>query len=344
MILPDFVAVGAPSTRSSSYHELLLESGAVIWEVIMHIVIFGAGGIGGYFGGRLAQAGEKVTFIARGEHLQAMQTRGLEVKSIKGDFLIQPVTATSDPSKIHDVDVVLTCVKMWHLPGAAKAITALLDRDTIVIPLENGVEAPIQLSEILGREHILGGLCQIASRIASPGVIEHAGIEPYIAIGELDNRPSERTQAFLQVLQHARISAEVPADISAAMWKKFLFISAVSGIGAVCRVPFGIFRAVDGTRRLLIEALNECYAIAVAQGIRLPAESVNDTLAFIDSLPPGTMASMQRDIISSHPSELEAQNGAIVRMGQKLNIPTPVHSFIYYSLLPQENLARKDSH
>ncbi len=306
----------------------------------MHIVIFGAGGVGGYFGGRLAQAGESVTFVARGQHLQAMQTNGLKVESLKGDFSIRPVAATDDPSTIKDVDAVLVCVKTWQLPAAAKALLPILDSDTMVVPLENGVEATSQLAEILGKEHILGGLCQIASRIASPGVIKHTSNEPYIAIGELDNRPSARSQRFLEALQHAGIKAEIPADITAAMWNKFLFISAVSGIGAVTRVPIDDFRAIEGTRLLLTGALKECYAVAIAQGIRLPPESVDNTLAFIDHIAPATMASMQRDIIAGRPSELEDQNGAIVRMGQKLNIPTPINSMIYYSLLPQESLAR----
>ncbi len=306
----------------------------------MHIVVFGAGGVGGYFGGRSAQAGEHVTFIARGEHLHAIQTSGLKVQSIKGDFSIQPIAVTDDPTSIHDVDVVLVCVKTWQIPSAGKAILPMLGSDTMVVPLENGVEASSQLAEILGREHVLGGLCQIASRIAAPGVIEHSGIEPYIAFGELDNRPSDRSHRLLQVFQHAGIKAEIPPDINVALWKKFLFISAVSGIGAVTRVPFGDFRAAEGTRQLLLEALKECYAIAFAQGVRLPPDSVETTLAFIDSLPPGTMASMQRDILAGRPSELEAQNGAIVRMGLAHTIATPVHAFIYYSLLPQENLAR----
>lgn len=311
-----------------------------IVEVTMHIVVFGTGGVGGYFGGRLAQAGEAVTFIARGEHLKALQRNGLRVESIKGDFSIQPVMVTDDPSKVNEVDVVLVCVKTWHIPEAARAISPMLDPGTFVIPFENGVEAAALLADVLGVEHVLGGLCQIASRIASPGVIQHAGIEPHIAFGELDNRPSERAQKMLQVFLHAGISAEIPDDITRAVWKKFLFISAVSGIGAITRVPFGEFRAMEGTRQMLLQALSECYALAIAQGVNLPAESVNNTLNFIDSLPPGTIASMQRDIIEGRPSELEAQNGAIVRMGQKLNIPTPMHMFIYYSLLPQEKRAR----
>jgi 2-dehydropantoate 2-reductase len=311
--------------------------------MIMHIVVFGAGGVGGYFGGRLAKAGETVTFIARGEHLHAMLANGLSVESIKGDFTVQPVHATDDTSKVGAVDAVLVCVKTWQIPKAAKAIVPLLGPDTFVVPLENGVEASSQLAEILGRKHILGGLCRIASRIASPGNIQHTAIDPSIAFGELDNRPSSRTRNLLQSFTSAGVSAEIPPDINVAVWQKFLFISAVSGIGAVTRVPMGMFRSVQGTRQMLEEALKECYSVAIAQGIHLPDSSVANILAYIDSLSPGTMPSMQRDIMDGHPSELEAQNGALVHMGRMHNIPTPVHSFIYYSLLPQENLARSQS-
>jgi len=306
----------------------------------MHIVIFGAGGVGGYFGGRLAQAGEKVTFIARGEHLHAMLTNGLKVESINGDFAIHPVIATDDTTQVDAVDAILVCVKTWQITKAAKAIMPMLDLDTFVVPLENGVEAPAQLAEILGREHILGGLCRISSRIATPGHIQHTAIEPSIVFGELDNRSSSRARKLLQSLEHAGVSAEIPPDINVAVWQKFLFISAVGGIGAITRVPFGIFRSIEGSRQMLEDALRECYSIALAQGIHLPADSVANTLAYIDKLPPGTMASMQRDILDGRPSELEAQNGALVHMGQLLNIPTPVHTFIYHSLLPQESVAR----
>jgi 2-dehydropantoate 2-reductase len=310
-------------------------------ESIMHIVIFGTGGVGGYFGGRLAQAGQKVTFIARGKHLNAMRSDGLTVESIKGNFTIKPITATDDTTTVKDADAIILCVKTWDIPKAAKAMLPMLGSDTSVVPLENGVEAPSQLAEILGREHILGGLCRISSHLASPGHIHHTAIEPYIAFGELNNRASARAQRLLQAFKQAGLSAEIPADINLAMWLKFLFISAVSGIGAISRVPFGTFRSYEGTRKMLEDALRECYSVAIAQGICLPADSVTSTLALIDSLPPDTMASMQRDVISGCPSELEAQNGAIVHMGQMLNIPTPVNAFIYHSLLPQETLARQ---
>ncbi|OGO31071.1 MAG: 2-dehydropantoate 2-reductase [Chloroflexi bacterium RBG_16_54_11] len=306
----------------------------------MHIVIFGAGGVGGYFGGRLAQAGQPVTFIARGEHLHAMLSDGLRVDSLKGDFTIKPVTATDDPSKVEKADAILLCVKTWQITRAAKAIVPMLGKETFIVPLENGVEAPAQLAEILGREHVLGGLCRIASRIAAPGYILHTGIEPYVALGELDNRPSSRAQDLLDCFTHAGVLAEIPADINIAMWQKFLFISGVGGIGAVTRVPIGAFRSHPQARKLLEAALDECFSVATAQGIHLPTDCVTKTLAYIDSLPHGTVASMQRDIMEGRPSELEAQNGTIVRLGQMLDILTPVNAFIYHSLLPQESLAR----
>ena len=306
----------------------------------MHVVVFGSGGVGGYFGGRLAQSGENITFIARGQHLQAMLTEGLKVKSINGDFVVQNVMATDDPSIVKDVDAVLVCVKTWQLSQASDAILTMIGPETFVVPLQNGVQAPAQLSESLGIERVVGGLCRIASHIISPGNIQHNGIDPYIAFGELNNQKSSRSQNLLKCFEHAGVNAEIPSDINVSMWKKFLFISAVSGIGALTRAPIELCRSLQGTRQMLVAALQECYLVALAQGIHLQPESVTETLVYIDSLPPGTIPSMQRDIMDGHPSELEAQNGAIVNLGHIHNIPTPVHAFIYHSLLPQENLAR----
>ncbi len=306
----------------------------------MHVVVFGAGGVGGYFGGRLAQAGEDVTFIARGEHLKAMLQAGLRVDSIKGNFTIQPVQVTDDTAKVENVEVVLVCVKAWDVTRAAKAIIPMLGPDTFVVPLENGVEAPSQLSEILGREYVLGGLCRIASHIASPGHIQHTGIEPYVALGELDKRLSARAQTLQQAFEHAGVWSEIPLDITVALWLKFLFISSVSGIGAVTRVSIGEFRSHPETRQMLEKALQDCYSVALAQGIQMPPDSVANTLAYIDTLPYETIASMHRDIMDGHPSELDSQIGAIVKMGQMYSVPTPVHTFIYHSLLPQDRLAR----
>ncbi len=306
----------------------------------MRIAVFGTGGVGGFFGGRLAQAGNEVVFIARGEHLRAILTNGLRVDSIKGDFVIFPAQASDNPAQVEPVDVVLVGVKAWQIPDAAQAMRPLIAEHTIVLPLENGVEAPEQLALVLGAEHILGGLCQLSAFIAGPGHIRHVGIEPYVAFGEMDGHRSSRAERLLQAFETAGVKAAIPADIQAALWDKFIFIAAVSGVGAVTRAPMGVYRSLPETRRMLTEAMQEILAIAKARGVKVPDDVVEKRLAFTDNSQPGVLASMHRDITEGRPSELMAQNGAVVRMGQALGVPTPVHTFIYTCLLPQELRAR----
>lgn len=306
----------------------------------MRIAVFGTGGVGGYFGGRLARAGEDVHFIARGEHLRAIQTGGLRVDSILGDFIVEPAQASDDPSQVGVVDVVILGVKAWDVPNAAQAMRPMVGNQTFVVPLENGVDAPEQLASVLGKEHVMGGLCQISAFIAGPGHIRHVGIEPFVAFGELDGRPSQRAEGLLQVLEAAGVKAAIPPDIQISMWEKFLFIATVSGLGAVTRAPADIYRSLPETRQMLIAAFEEIVALARARGVMLPEDTVEKRLAFVDNLPDGLLASMQRDILEGKPSELASQNGAVVRMGAELGVPTPVHSFIYNCLLPQELRAR----
>lgn len=307
----------------------------------MRIAIFGTGGVGGYFGGRLAQAGEEVVFIARGEHLQAMQRDGLKVESIKGDFIIHPVQVTNDPGQVGLVDVVVVGVKAWQIPDAGLAIRPLIGPETIVVPLQNGVEAPTQLADILGTKHVIGGLCRLSSFIAGPGHICHVGGDPVVQFGELDNRSSERVERLRQTFaQTAGLTVEVPPDIQVALWHKFLLIVAWSGMGAITRSPIGIFRNLPQTRQMLRQIMQEVFEVAKAQGIALSQDIVNQTLIAIDSLPPNVTASMQRDIMEGRPSELDAQNGAVVRLGQAMGVDTPVNTFIYHSLLPLELKAR----
>jgi 2-dehydropantoate 2-reductase len=297
--------------------------------------------VGGYFGGRLAQAGEEVIFIARGEHLHAMRDQGLRVDSLQGDFVVKPTQATDNADQIGVTDVVLLGVKAWQVTEAAEAMRPLIGPDTCVVPLQNGVEAPHQLAQLLGDEHILGGLCKIISFIAGPGHIRHTGAEPYVAFGELDNHPSQRVEQLHQAFDRAGgVTVEIPPDIQASMWEKFLFIASFSGVGAVARAPVGVLRDVPETRQLLETAMGEVLAVARARDIPLPDDIVGETMAFIDKLPPGGTASMQRDIIEGHPSELASQNGAVVRLGQEVEVATPLHRFIYHALLPLEWRAR----
>jgi 2-dehydropantoate 2-reductase len=307
----------------------------------MRIGVFGSGGVGGYFGGRLAEAGEDVRFIARGAHLAAMRERGLRVTSPAGDFVVRPVHASDDPSALGEVDVVLVAVKAWQVAEAADMIRPMLGAETFVVPLQNGIEAPDTLAAALGRNRVLGGLCRIIAYVEGPGHIRHAGVPPSVTFGELDALGSARAEALRAAFARARgVQAEVAPDVRAAMWEKFLFIAATSGVGALTRAPAGIIRSQPETRALLTQALTEIHAVALAQGIALPADAVNTTLTFVDSLPADGTMSMQRDVIDGRPSELEAQIGAVVRLGEARGVPVPLHRTIYAALLPLERRAR----
>jgi 2-dehydropantoate 2-reductase len=306
----------------------------------MRVAVFGSGGVGGYFGGRLANAGEEVVFIARGEHLKVMRQNGLKVDSLKGNFVVKPVQANDNPSEVGQVEVILVCVKAWQVEEAAKAIRPMLGPDSFVVPLLNGVEAPGQLAAILGKQHVLGGLCHIMSYISEPGYIIHAGIEPHLAFGELDGKSSQRAEKLRDAFEAAEVWAEIPDDIQSAMWQKFLFIASISGVGAVTRMPIGILRHLLETRQMLYQAMEEIAMLAEAYAIDLPADIVENTMNFVDNLPAGVTASMQRDIMAGKPSELGSQNGAVVRLAAKHKIATPLHNFIYASLIPQEMQAR----
>jgi 2-dehydropantoate 2-reductase len=306
----------------------------------MKIAVMGTGAVGGYFGGRLAQAGEEVVFVARGANLLALRESGLRVDSINGDFLIRDAHASDDPSKIGKVDYVIVGVKTWQVAEASEAIRPLIGPATCVLPLQNGVEAADQLASALGAEHVIGGLCQLVAFVVEPGHIRHAAFDPLIAFGELDNRKSERVEKLRQAFERVAVRAQIPDDIHAAIWAKFLFIAPYSGVGAVTRAPIGPVRSLPGTRGMLIKAMHEILAVAHARGVALPEEAVTKSLANIDSLPAEATASMQRDVLAGRPSELEAQNGAVVRLGHELGIATPVNEFIYSSLLPQEMQAR----
>ena len=307
----------------------------------MRIAVYGSGAVGGYFGGRLAEAGEEVAFLARGAHLDAMRRDGLHVSSIAGDFSVHPAPVFDDPAAVGAVDVVLVAVKAWQLPEAAVAMRPLVGPDTVVVPLENGVEAPALLSEALGARSVAGGFCRILAWVESPGHIKHAGVDPFIAFGELDGARSHRLEALRAAFARARgVRAEIPPDIRAAMWDKFLFIAAWSGVGSLTRVPIGVLRAIPETRALLRGALGEICGVAAAHGIALAPASADRVLAYFDTLPPEATTSMQRDVVAGRPSELEAQVGAVVRLGESAGADVALHRTIHAALLPLESLAR----
>jgi 2-dehydropantoate 2-reductase len=307
----------------------------------MKIAVFGSGAIGGYFGGRLAQAGQDVTFIARGKHLEAILGHGLQLKSINGDFSVHPARATDNPQDIGVVDVVLCCVKAWQVSDAAEAMRPLIATHTVVIPLLNGVEAHTELAAKLGDQHVLPGLCRLISMIEAPGIIRHSGAAPYMAFGEMDGRLSRRAKEIASRLNAANgMSVEASQHIFADVWKKFMLIAPWGGVGAVTRVPIGIVRALPESRDMLVDAIHEVFDVGLANGVEIENDALSSTIAFIDKLPPDGTASMQRDIMDGRPSELSWQTGAVVRFGSQIGVSTPTNTFIYHSLLPLERIAR----
>lgn len=308
----------------------------------MRFAVIGVGGAGGYFGARLAEAGHEVSFVARGEHLAAIRARGLRVDSVHGDLVVRPAHATDVPAEIGAVDCVLVGVKAWQVPEAATAARALVGPGTLVVPLQNGVEAPDQLAAVLGREHVLGGIARILSFRAGPGHIQHTGVEPSIEIGELDPAAStERADALRAVLASARgVTVTVSTDIRAALWAKFLFITSWGAVGTVARAPVGIVRSMFETRSLVETAMREIEEVARARGVALPADAVERALAAIDNLPPTATTSMQRDIDDGNPSELDNLVGAVARLGAEVGIRTPTSTVLYHALLPLESRAR----
>lgn len=307
----------------------------------MKIAIYGAGGVGGYFGAVLARAGHEVSLIARGAHLAAIQRNGLRVISPGGDFAVYPAAATDDPALVGPVDAVIVAVKTPHVPAVRDGIGPLLGPGTLVVPLLNGVGAHEALLPSVGRERMGKGLTRIVSEISRPGEIRHVGLEPYVAMAEWDGRTSPRLEALVSALAEAGVEAEVPPDIDAALWFKFLMICSIGGVCAVCRMPVGPVRTLPETRTLLRHAMQEIAQIAGARGVDLPPDAVDRALTVADALPPEGTSSLQRDLAAGVPSELDDWSGAAVRLGVRAGVETPVQSFIYSVLLPGEIEARR---
>ena len=307
----------------------------------MRIAVVGTGGVGGYFGARLAQGGHSVVFVARGEHLAAIRSRGLEIRSPAGDFTVTPAEATDTIPSIGPVDLVLVAVKAWQVPEVAAPIATLLGHDGSVLPLENGIEAVDQLAAVIGAPRVLGGLCRILVKLAAPGIVHHLGIDPQIELGERRGGSGERAARVLEALRSAPgVAARIPEDIDRALWEKFLFIDPLGNVGAFSGKPVGGLRTDPALRELLVAAMREVVALARARGIALPEDAVDRTMRFVDGMPEDATASMQRDILAGRPSELESMAGAVVRLGAAAGIAVPAHERLYSALLPLERRAR----
>jgi 2-dehydropantoate 2-reductase len=297
------------------------------------IVVMGTGGVGGYFGAKLARSGEAVTFVARGEHLRALRASGLRVTSAtEGEFVVKS-PATGDLSGDGPADMVLFCVKSYDTDSAARAIKPVVGSETVVLSLQNGVDNEEKIESVVGEGHVLGGAAYIFATIESPGVITHSS-GGRIAFGELDGRESGRARGILAAFHRAGISAALSTNIRRVLWEKYLLITALSGMTALTRCPVGIIRSLPETRRMYRCLLEEVATLAKAVGIDLAPDAVDTALAFTDKLAPGEFSSLHYDLAHGKRLELEALQGYAVRLGERLGVPTPTLAAVYAALTP----------
>ncbi len=306
----------------------------------MKIAIIGSGGVGGYFGAKLAQSGNDVTFLARGAHKEAMQSNGLQVKSIDSDFHITNVSVTDNISDIEESDLVIIAVKAWQIKEVRNDLIGLIkDSNSMVLPLENGVMAADELREVLPENNILGGLCRIISKIEGPGIINHIGVKPTIVFGEWNGKLSERAILLEKVFNEAGIAVKISKDIKAELWKKFIAIC-VSALLAVTKTTYGEMRELKETRQMMTDLIAEIYELSQKKGINIEPEFVDKTISFIDTFPYNSTSSLTRDVWEGKPSEIEYQNGTVVKLAEELGVDVPVNRFLYSCVLPMDLKAR----
>lgn len=294
----------------------------------MRIAVMGTGGVGGYFGARLAKGGHDVAFIARGRQLAALRANGLRVRSPLGDLHLPEVVATDDPSTLDPVDLVLFGVKLWDTETAAEQIRPLLSPDTAVVSFQNGVVKDDILRATLGAEHVLGGVCYIEASIAEPGVIEHSSHLQKLVFGEYDGTVSARVEAFRAACVESGIDVEISADIERTIWQKFVFLVALSGATSLARSPIGPIREHPKARAWLRDVLDEVVQVARAQSVDLPKDYADDRLAFVDTVPATMTSSMHRDLERGNRLEVAWLSGDVVDRGAAHGVPTPANRTI----------------
>lgn len=299
----------------------------------MRVAAMGAGGVGGYFGARLQQAGHEVTFFARGRHLQALQKDGLTLESAHGNARLK-VRVLEDPREAEPVDVVLFAVKLWDTESAAERLRPVVGKDTVVIPFQNGVESTERLGRILGKEKVLGGAAYIGTRIKAPGVIEHSGQMARLQFGPV--MPSQRAvaQAFLEVCKGAGIQAEIPDDIVRASWEKFVFLVGLSSATVAARAPIGVVRADPDLRWLFEQAMRETWRVGRARGVALADDYVESRMKFADGLHADMKASLLHDLEAGGRLEAPWLCGAVARMAREAGLEAPVNRSVYAALKP----------
>lgn len=302
----------------------------------MKIAMMGSGGVGGYFGARLAAGGHDVSFIARGAHLAAMKRDGLKVISaLHGDVTVKPVQATDDPSDVGVADAVIIAVKLWDTEAAGRAVLAMVGPGTLVISLQNGIAAEDILAPIVGADRLAGGAAFIASAIEAPGVIKHIGTIQRIVIGELGGGITPRITGFTEACREAGIDAEASGDITRILWEKFVFLCGLSGTTTMLQKTAGPIREDPEHRRLLTDIMEEVALVARAKGIALPADFVEGRLEFFDGLPAEMTSSTHHDLDRGNRLEIPWLAGSVVRLGDELGVEVPANRKVCMALAPR---------
>lgn len=295
-------------------------------------MMMGAGGVGGYFGARLAQAGFEVGFVARGEHLKAIQNNGLKVLSPQGDMALPKVQVAADPGQLGPTDVIFVAVKLTDMAAALTALAPAVGPETLVISLQNGVEAEDLLANAFGPGHVAAGIAYIAAVVEAPGVIRHIGTNQRIQLGALSVNPGAPVGDIVHNLVIAGIDAEVPDDMTFALWQKFVFLVGLAATTTVTGKPIGEIRTDAHSRRFLFDVMSEAAAVGRARGVPLPGDFAETRLAFADSLPEAMTSSMAHDRAAGKALELAWLSGAVVRFGQEAGVPTPVNNAVVAAL------------
>ncbi|HEY2970845.1 MAG TPA: 2-dehydropantoate 2-reductase [Casimicrobiaceae bacterium] len=300
----------------------------------MRIAVMAAGGVGGFFGAKLALAGHDVAFIARGRHLAAVREQGLVVKSAAGDIHVANAVATDDPKSLGAFDIVLFAVKLWDTEIAAEAIKPLIAGGGAVIPFQNGVDAIERVGAIVGKAHVLGGVAYIAATIAEPGVIRHTGQMACLRFGPVLPEQQPAARDFHQACIGAEINAELVADIHRAIWEKFVFLAAMSGVTSATRQPIGAIRSDPDLRGCLEDAMREAWAVGRARGIALADDFIAQQMTFAQGLPAEMKSSMLNDLIAGNRLEAPWLSGAVARMAKEAGGAAPVNATLYAAVKP----------
>lgn len=296
----------------------------------MKIAVMGSGGVGGFYGGRLANAGYDVTFVARGAHLAAMRQDGLTIESDTQPAIHVPkVKATDDPASIGPVDYVIIAVKLWDTVAAAGAVRTIVGPRTGVLSLQNGVIKDDILTREFGKSNIMGGVAYVGTTIARPGVIRQTGSLQRLVFGEYDGKPSSRATRLLEALQKAGIQAEIADDIRRTLWEKYVFLVGLSGSTASMRSPIGPIRENPQTRAFLFDLMKETVAVGRALGVNLPEDYASQRLGFADGVSPDMTSSLHHDLERGNPLEVEWLSGGVVQLGKTVHVPTPANRAVW---------------